>query len=178
MSARRSGGGGASRPAVPEHGQPQAEAEDGQRQREGGDDPGRDLVGQLKVHGVVSGRRPDQRPGHENRKPHVAARPPARLAQGHRGRAGHDEHRVEDGRVQPGQGLRDPGGQGDVPHGAVRQGKGRRGHGHDADDHGDMREQAAAVTGGGQRAVHPVEPFIGNRCPFFATRGAVGGQRR
>ncbi len=152
-----------------QHRQPQAEAEDDQRQRKGGDDPGGGLVRQLQAHGVVDVRRADQRTGHEHREPGVATGPPACLAQGDRGGAGDQENGVEDAGVQPRQYRRDPGGQGDVAGRAIGQDECGGRDGQDADHHGDVREHAANVAAPRRLLFgHREEPFIGTRCPFFA----------
>ena len=170
---------------VAQHRQPQAEAQQDQGHRKGRDGPGGDLVRHPQAHRVVGARGTDQRPGHEDRKPGVAAGPPAGVAQGQGGRAGDDEHRVEDGRVQPGQRCGHPCRQRDVAHGVVRQGEGGRGHGQDADHDRDVREQAAAGTAPGELLLaHREEPFMGNLLSFpgrshmsWPLAHADGGQR-
>jgi len=141
---------------VPEHGQQHPEAHQQQRPGEDGyHGPGR-LGRQADVHrvqGIAGGHGREQE---DEACPHVAAGPQAGGAQRQRGGTGHDQHRVEDDRVQPGQFSGDAGIQCDLMDALVGQHEGGPSHQHHPGDDRGERGRAQARAGFGR-------PGLGHR---------------
>jgi hypothetical protein len=126
---------------VPQHHQPDAEAQQEQDPRDDGDGGPGGLAGQVnagRVQGVADGHRAhDEQQAH----PHVGLGSPACGARGQHGGAGDDQHRVEHQRVEPGQPRSHPGLERDVVDAGIGEQEGGQGHQYHAGDDGGERGQ-------------------------------------